>query len=362
MKKKERLGARINMSEMFENKNSRTELSQLGEFGLIKHLTQWIELKNKSSIKGVGDDAAVIDCGEYVQVITTDMLLEGIHFDLTYTPLKHLGYKAVVINLSDVYAMNARPQHITVSIGLSNKVSLEAVEELYAGIRLACQDYEIDLIGGDTCSSESGIVISITAIGTANKKDISYRSGAKETNLICVSGDLGAAYMGLRILEREKQVYLDNPKMQPDLQGKDYLLERQLKPEARKDIYEWLTENRIVPTSMIDISDGLSSELLHLCEASSCGCMIYESRLPIDHLTAEQALEFNMSPATCALNGGEDYELLFTVPVELHDKIKEQGDINIIGHITTAENGKYISDSQDQIHELSAQGWNAFSS
>lgn len=363
MRRKEAPGAEIKMSEMFENKDNRTEVSQLGEFGLIQHITQWVKLNKPTSCKGIGDDAAIIDCEkDTVKVVSTDTMMEGVHFDLTYTPLKHLGYKAVIINLSDIYAMNAIPEQITVSIALSNRVSLEAVEELYSGIALACQEYNVDLIGGDTCSSVSGLVISITAIGVASKEKVSYREGAKETNLICVSGDLGAAYMGLKLLEREKLIYLENPNMQPDLQGKDYLLERQLKPDARKDIINWFHTNNIVPTSMIDISDGLSSELLHICKASACGCLIYEERIPVDHLTAEQALEFNMAPSTCALNGGEDYELLFTVPVQEHDRVSSNPDITIIGHITSAEEGKFLCDSENSLHELSAQGWNAFTS
>lgn len=344
---------------MIEDKNNRTELNELGEFGLIEYLTKNIELKHSSSIKGVGDDAAVIGESDKVQVVTTDMLLEGVHFDLSYVPLKHLGYKAVIANLSDVYAMNATPEQITVSIALSNRFSLEAIEELYAGMYLACEKYNIDLIGGDTTSSLSGLVISITAIGVANKNKVTYRTGAKKNDLICVTGDLGAAYLGLQILEREKQIFMENPNIQPDLGGNDYLLERQLKPEARKDVIEMLAEMEIVPTSMIDISDGLSSELIHICRNSNVGCNIFDEKLPMDTSVIQIARDFNLDPSVCALNGGEDYELLFTVDISEHDKLKNNPDITIIGHITEVEGGMNIITRDGRQHELTAQGWNA---
>jgi thiamine-monophosphate kinase len=342
----------------FDN-TSRTELSELGEFGLIKHLTEFITLKHPSTVKGVGDDAAVIDNEGLQTVITTDMLMEGVHFDLTYTPLKHLGYKSVVVNVSDIYAMNAEPRQIVVSIGLSSRFSLEAIEELYAGMLLACEKYNVDLVGGDTTSSLSGLVINITAIGAAKKEELVYRDGAKETNLLCVSGDLGGAYMGLQILEREKAVFKENPKLQPDLEGKDYIIERQLKPEARKDVIELLKSLNIKPTSMIDISDGLSSEILHLCQLSKVGVELYEEKIPIDPLTFDTAREFNLDPTVCALSGGEDYELLFTVDIGEYDKIKNSMDITIIGHITNESKGKLMVAKAGTVHELKAQGWNA---
>lgn len=342
----------------FEN-TSRTELSELGEFGLIKHLTEFIKLNQSSTIKGVGDDAAVIDNGNLQTVITTDMLMEGVHFDLTYTPLKHLGYKSVVVNLSDVYAMNAEPHQIVVSLGLSNRFSLEAIEELYSGMLLACEKYNVDLVGGDTTSSPSGLVINITAVGAAKKEDIVYRNGAKESNLLCVTGDLGGAYMGLQILEREKAVFKENPNIQPDLEGKDYIIERQLKPEARRDVIELLKSLEIKPTSMIDISDGLSSEILHLCQQSQVGVELYEDKIPIDPLTFETAREFNLDPTVCALSGGEDYELLFTLDIGEYEKIKNSMDITIIGHITNESKGKLMVAKAGTVHELKAQGWNA---
>jgi len=342
----------------FEN-TARTELSQLGEFGLIEHLTKHIELNHPSTVKGVGDDAAVIDNGKFQTVITTDMLVEGVHFDLTYVPLKHLGYKCVTVNLSDIYAMNATANQIVVSLAISNRFSLEAVEDLYAGMLLACKKYNIDLVGGDTTSSLSGLVISITAIGTAKKENIVYRNGAKEKNLLCVSGDLGGAYMGLQILEREKSVFKENPNLQPDLGGKDYILERQLKPEARKDIIELLKNLEIKPTSMIDISDGLSSEILHLCSQSNVGVELYEEKIPIDPLTYETAREFNLDPTLCALSGGEDYELLFTIEMGDYDKIKNLPDFTVIGHITNVEKGRNMVSKSGSVHEIKAQGWNA---
>ncbi|NBU05009.1 MAG: thiamine-phosphate kinase [Sphingobacteriia bacterium] len=342
----------------FDN-TSDTNLAELGEFGLIKHLTQHIELYQPSTIKGVGDDAAVINNEDLQTVISTDILIEGVHFDLTYVPLRHLGYKSVIVNLSDVYAMNAHPKQILVSIALSNRFKLEAIEELYSGMLAACKKYKVDLVGGDTTSSLSGLVISITAIGGVKKEDITYRNGAKETNLLCVSGDLGGAYMGLQILEREKSVFKENPKLQPDLEGKDYLLERQLKPEARKDIIETLHSLGIKPTAMIDVSDGLSSEILHLCSQSDVGVELYEEKIPIDSLTYETAREFNLDPTLCSLSGGEDYELLFTVDINVYEKLKNSMDITIIGHITDKAKGCNMISKSGTVHELKAQGWNA---
>ncbi len=344
---------------MFDNKDNRTELEKLGEFGLIEHLNSHIILKQEGTIKGIGDDAAVIDPKGKTMVLTTDMLTEGIHFDLSYVPLKHLGYKSVVVNLSDVYAMNARPQQIVVSIALSSRFSLDAIEELYAGMLAACDFYGVDLVGGDTTTSSAGLIINITAIGWADKEEIVYRSGAKYNDLICVTGDVGAAYMGLQILNREKQVFLENPNAQPDFQGYDYLLERQLKPEARNGLYNMMQEIGIQPTAMIDISDGLASELLHICKASACGCQIYEEKLPIDHLTRQLGIEFGIDPTVAALNGGEDYELLFTIPLSDYEKIKDKSEISIIGHITDHASGHSLVDRQNNVHELTAQGWDA---
>jgi thiamine-monophosphate kinase len=342
----------------FDN-TDRTELSELGEFGLIRHLTQFIKTENESSVKGVGDDAAVIDNTNLQTLVSTDMLVEGVHFDLTYVPLKHLGYKSVVVNLSDIYAMNAQPKQIVVAIAISSRFSLEAVEELYAGMLLACKKYGVDLVGGDTTSSLSGLVINITVIGSAPKEKIVYRNGAKESNLLCVSGDLGAAYMGLQILEREKSVFRENPKLQPDLEGKDYIIERQLKPEARNDIIDLLKKLDIQPTSMIDVSDGLSSETLHLCTQSGLGVELYEEKIPIDPMTYETALEFQLDPTLCALSGGEDYELLFTVDIGEYDKIKNSKDISIIGHMTPESKGRLMVAKDGSVHELKAQGWNS---
>jgi thiamine-monophosphate kinase len=313
----------------FEN-TSRTELSELGEFGLIKHLTQHVQLHQQSTIKGVGDDAAVIEYDNKQTVITTDMLVEGVHFDLTYVPLKHLGYKSVMVNLSDLLAMNAKPQQILVSIAISNRFSLEAIEELYAGMLLACNKHAIDLIGGDTTSSRSGLVISITAIGSAEKNKIVYRNKAKENDLLCISGDLGGAYMGLQILEREKAVFKENPNLQPDLTGKDYILERQLKPEARFDVIDLFEKINLQPTAMIDVSDGLSSEILHIVTQSEVGVDLYEEKIPIDTETYETAREFNLDPTMCALNGGEDYELLFTISMGDYEKIKNKNLVSVI--------------------------------
>ena len=318
----------------------RTEIASLGEFGLIRRLTEGIELKNESSRYGVGDDAAVLSYPAEKQVlITTDLLMEGVHFDLVYVPLKHLGYKAAVVNFSDIYAMNGTPKQITVSLALSKRFSVEDIEELYAGIRLACEEYDVDIVGGDTSSSLTGLAISITCIGEADKDKVVYRNGAKETDLVCVTGDLGAAYMGLQLLEREKIALKGNTDLQPDFSGKEYLLERQLKPEARRDIIEKLAEEGIQPTSMMDISDGLSSELLHICTQSKVGCRVYEEHIPIDYQTAVMAEEFNMNLTTCALNGGEDYELLFTVPIADHEKVSEMEGVKLIGHITKPELG-----------------------
>ena len=338
----------------------RTEIATLGEFGLIRHLTEGIELKNKSSQYGVGDDAAVLSYPADKEVlVTTDLLLEGIHFDLTYVPLKHLGYKSAVVNFSDIYAMNGTPRQITVSLGLSKRFSVEEMEELYAGIRLACEEYGVDIVGGDTSSSYTGLTISITCIGEGEKGKVVYRNGAKETDLICVSGDLGAAYMGLQLLEREKSVLKGGDKdLQPDFAGKEYLLERQLKPEARRDIIQKLAKEGIQPTSMMDVSDGLSSELLHICTQSKVGCRIYEEHIPIDYQTAVMAEEFNMNLTTCALNGGEDYELLFTVPIADHEKVAEMEGVKLIGHITKPELGCALITRDGQEFELKAQGWN----
>lgn len=338
----------------------RTEIATLGEFGLIDHLTKGIQPMHASTQKGIGDDAAVLSYPTNKQVlVTTDLLLEGVHFDLVYTPLKHLGYKAAVVNFSDIYAMNGTPKQITVSLGVSKRFSVEDMEQLYAGIRLACEDYEVDIVGGDTTSSLTGLTISITCIGEADKDKVVYRNGAQETDLICVSGNLGAAYMGLQLLEREKAVLKGSDKdVQPDFAGKEYILERQLKPEARKDIIEKLAEAGIQPTAMMDISDGLSSELMHICKQSNKGCRIYEEHLPIDYQTAAMAAEFNMNLTTCALNGGEDYELVFTVPLSCHEKIQDISDIRLIGHITKPELGCALITRDGQEFELKAQGWN----
>ena len=339
--------------------SKRTEIATLGEFGLIDHLTNKIELKNESSTKGVGDDAAVLEYKEKQVLVTTDLLLEGIHFDLMYCPLKHLGYKAAVVNFSDIYAMNGTPKQITVSLGISKRFSVEDLEAFYEGLQLACEVYGVDIIGGDTSASLTGMAISITCIGEGEKEKIVYRSGAKETDLICVSGDLGAAYMGLQLLEREKQLFRGEKEFTPDFSGKEYILERQLKPEARKDVVEQLAAAGIVPTSMIDISDGLSSELLHISKQSNTGCRIYEERIPIDYQTAYMAEQFNMNLVTAALNGGDDYELLFTVPLILHDKVSAMKGIKVIGHVTNASLGNYMVARDGSEIELIAQGWNS---
>ncbi|MEX2483015.1 MAG: thiamine-phosphate kinase [Brumimicrobium sp.] len=343
------------------SEDKRTELETLGEFGLIEVLTKDFKTKQDSTIFGIGDDAAVINKDEEnVTLITTDFLIEGVHFNLMYTPLKHLGYKSVVVNLSDIYAMNGTPEQITVSIAVSNRFPKEALEELYEGINTACNIYNVDLVGGDTTSSLAGLVISITAIGSAKKNDVVYRSGAKENDLLVVTGDLGAAYMGLQVLEREKSVYKANPDIQPDLDGFDYLLERQLKPEARKDVIQFLKELDVKPTSMIDVSDGLASEIFHLCKHSDLGAQIYDDKLPIDTLVSTTAIDFNIDPATCVLNGGEDYELLFSVAQEDFDKIKGNPHMSIIGHFTSKDSGVYMIDKQGAAIKLKAQGWNSF--
>jgi thiamine-monophosphate kinase len=347
---------------MFENKQNRTELSSLGEFGLIDHIRQQVKLVQPGSLKGIGDDAAVIDNGPGQAIVTTDLLLEGVHFDLTYTPLKHLGYKAVVVNLSDICAMNATPRQIVCALGLSNRFSLEAVEELMEGILLACERYGVDLVGGDTCSSSSGLVISITAIGNAPAGEVVYRNGAGVNDLICVTGDIGAAYMGLQLLNREKRIFLENPSVQPELSGYDYLLERQLKPEARLDIVQRFNTWYLRPTAMIDVSDGLASDLIHVCRQSGKGCQIYEDKLPIDHLVRELGMELGIDPTVAALNGGEDYELLFTIPLSEFEKIRERAEIAVIGHITDEPGAYRFIDRQQQVHELKAQGWDAFRS
>ena len=341
------------------NTTKRTEISTLGEFGLIDHITKEIKTENKESIKGIGDDAAILQFGNDEEVlVSTDIFMEGVHFDLTYFPLKHLGYKAVVANISDIYAMNGTPKQITVSLALSRKFCIEDVEELYSGIRLACQQYGVDIVGGDTSSSLTGLAISITAIGTAPKGTVVKRNGAKETDLICVTGNLGAAYMGLQLLEREK-IATAGKDIQPDFQGKEYILERQLKPEICKEVLEKLREENVRPTSMIDISDGLSSELMHICKQSGVGCRIYEERIPIDYQTAIMAEELNMNVITCALNGGEDFELLFTVPIADHEKVAAMKDVRVIGHIVSDNMGLALITRDGVEMELKAQGWTA---
>jgi thiamine-monophosphate kinase len=337
---------------------NRTEISTLGEFGLIKHLTENIKLQNPETKYGIGDDAAVLEFNNQQTLVTTDLLMEGVHFDLVYTPLKHLGYKSAIVNFSDIYAMNGTPKQITVSLAVSKRFCIEDLEQFYAGLELACQLHGVDIVGGDTTSSVTGLAISITCIGVADKEQIVYRNGAKETDLICVSGDLGAAYMGLQLLEREKAVFNGEKEVNPDFSGKEYLLERQLKPEARRDIIEALVKENIKPTAMMDISDGLSSELMHICSQSNVGCRIYEERIPIDYQTAVMAEELNMNVTTCALNGGEDYELLFTVPLTEHEKVTAIKGIKVIGHITKAELGLGLITRDGQEFELKAQGWN----
>jgi thiamine-monophosphate kinase len=337
----------------------KTPISTLGEFGLIRHLTQDIHLENTSSKYGVGDDCAVLEYNNKQTLVTTDLLMEGVHFDLTYVPLKHLGYKAVMVNLSDIYAMNGIPRQITVSLAISKRFGIEDMEALYAGMRLACESHHVDIVGGDTTSSLTGLAISITAIGEVDKEKIAYRNGARETDLICVSGNLGAAYMGLQLLEREKNVFMGESTVQPDFSGKEYLLERQLKPEARGDIIRALAEAGIKPTAMMDISDGLSSELMHICKQSGTGCRVYEEHIPLDYQTAVMAEELNMNVTTCALNGGEDYELLFTVSLADYDKVSKLKDVRLIGHITKPELGCMLITRDGGEMTLKAQGWQA---
>jgi thiamine-monophosphate kinase len=339
----------------------RTELSELGEFGLIEHIQKETKLANKSSIFGIGDDAAIIDKNaEEAFIVTTDMLVEGVHFDLTYVPLRHLGYKSVAVNVSDIAAMNGVPQQITIGLGLSNRFSLEAIDEFYKGVRFACEDYKVDLVGGDTVSSRSGLIISITALGVAKKDQITYRNTAKIDDVICVTGDLGAAYMGLQILEREKAEYLSNPEMQPQLEGKDYIIQRQLKPDARMDVIYQLKDLDVLPTSMIDISDGLASEIIHICRKSDVGAELAEENLPIDDATYQTAREFDIDPLTCVLNGGEDYELLFTIKKEDLNKIKNHPDITVIGRIKEKSSGINIITKAGNSFPVKAQGWVAF--
>ncbi len=337
----------------------RTEISMLGEFGLIDHLTKNFELHNASTIVGVGDDAAVIDHFGKQTVVTTDLLIEGIHFDLMYMPLKHLGYKSVVVNLSDIYAMNATPTQITVSIGISNRFGVEALNAFYEGIYAACEKYKVDLAGGDTSSSQKGFVISVTAIGEVAPNKFVKRSTANKGDLICVSGDLGAAFLGLTLLEREKNIYLENPQIQPDLEGEDYIVGRLLKPEARKDIIEFFELQNIIPTAMMDISDGLSSEVLHICNQSNLGCVLYEDKLPIAEQTRNAAFKFNLDPTVCALNGGEDYELLFTIKQEDYDKISANENISVVGYCKDVEDGRKFLSKGGNSFDITAQGWNA---
>src|SRR6185436_5139781 len=337
----------------------RTEISSIGEFGLIEHLTKNIELQNASSIVGVGDDAAVIDHFGKQTVITTDLLIEGVHFDLMYTPLKHLGYKSVIVNLSDVYAMTATPTQITMSLGISNRLSVEALDEFYEGVYAACEKYGVDLIGGDTASSQKGFIISVTAIGEVTPDNYVKRSGAQKGDLICVSGDLGGAYLGLLFLEREKQIYLENPAIQPDLEGESYVVGKLLKPEARKNIIEFFEEQSITPTSMMDISDGLSSEILHICKESNVGCVLYEDKIPVADETKKAAFKFELDPTACALSGGEDYELLFTIHQSDYEKIVLSEDISVVGYITDAAEGAKIITKGNNTFPITAQGWDA---
>ncbi|MFM7223233.1 MAG: thiamine-phosphate kinase [Bacteroidota bacterium] len=340
--------------------DQRTEISTLGEFGLIEHLTKNIEFKNSSSLLGVGDDGAVIDHFGRQTVVSTDLLIEGIHFDLSYTPLKHLGYKSVVVNLSDIYAMNAVPTQITMSIGVSSRFSVEALDEFYEGVYAACEEYGVDLVGGDTCSSQKGFIVSVTALGEVTSDKLVLRSTAQKGDLICVSGDLGAAYIGLLFLEREKKIYLESPQVQPDLENESYVIGRLLKPKARNDIQAFLEDSQIVPTSMMDISDGLSSEILHVCSKSGVGCVIYEEKLPIADASKNAAYKFQIDPTACALSGGEDYELLFTIRQEDYEKITLNEQISVIGYITEAEQKPAIITKGGNTHPITAQGWNAF--
>jgi len=341
--------------------SERTEISTLGEFGLIDHLTRNIELQNVSSIVGVGDDAAVIDHFGKQTVVTTDMLVEGVHFDLMYTPLRHLGYKSIVVNLSDIYAMNATPTQVTISIALSNKFSVEALDEFYEGVYAACAKYGVDLIGGDTTSSQKGFVISVTALGEISPGKYVKRSTAQQGDLLCVSGDLGAAFLGLTFLEREKKIFLENPQVQPDLEGEKYVIGRILKPEARKDIVEFFEKSTLQPTAMMDVSDGLSSEILHICRQSNLGCVLYEDKIPIHEDTKNAAFKFKLDPTACALSGGEDYELVFTIPQADYEKLVLNEQISVIGYMTEPEKGKKIITKGGNTFDITAQGWNAFS-
>lgn len=346
---------------MFQSNPSKTELSQLGEFGLIRRLTSGFVLQNKETVKGIGDDAAVLRFeSEKDMLVSTDMLLEGVHFDLTYMPLKHLGYKAAVVNFSDIYAMNGQPKQLFVSLACSNRFPVEALEQIYEGIAMACKAYGVDLAGGDTTSSKAGLILSLSVTGEVERGKSVLRSGAKQGDLLVVSGDLGGAYVGLQLLEREKNVFMDHPDAQPDLEGNDYILERQLKPEARMDVVEYLAEIGVVPTAMIDVSDGLSSETLHICGQSNVGCRLYEEKIPIDPTTYAMAREFNLDPTVCALSGGEDYELLFTVEQGDYEKIKGSTLLSVIGHITDVSEGVQLVDKSGGMHELTAQGWNSF--
>jgi len=339
---------------------NRTEISTLGEFGLIEHLTKNFEVQNASTILSVGDDAAVIDHYGKQTVISTDMLVENIHFDLMYTPLKHLGYKSVVVNLSDIYAMNATPTHITMNIAFSNRFSLEALDDFYEGVYAACEKYNVDLIGGDTSSSQKGFIISVTAIGEIAEEKIVKRSGAKKGDLLCVSGDVGSAFLGLTLLEREKKIYLENPQIQPDLENEQYIVGRLLKPEARKDIIEFFEKSSILPTGMMDVSDGLSSEILHICKQSNVGCKLHEDKIPVNDQAKQFAYKLELDPTACALSGGEDYELLFTVPQGDYEKLVLNEQISVIGYMTDAEEGAQIITKGGNTHKLTAQGWNAF--
>lgn len=345
---------------MMFDENNHTSIEELGEFGLINHLTQFVEHYQPTTIKGIGDDAAVIDHKKEHTIITTDLLIEGVHFDLAYVPLKHLGYKAVMVNLSDVYAMNAEAKQITVSIAISNRFPLEAIEELYAGILLACKTYQVDLVGGDTTSSTTGLIISVTALGTAKKETIVTRDGAKPNDLLVVTGDIGGAYMGLQVLEREKEVFKVNPNSQPDLEPYSYIVERQLKPEARKDIPKLLEALDVLPTSMIDISDGLSSEAIHLCKNSKVGVNLFEEKIPLDPTVINVCEEFQLDSTTVALSGGEDYELLFTIAQNDYDKIKGNPNFTVIGHMTEEKEGMHLITRANQKVALKARGWNSF--
>jgi len=338
----------------------RTEIAEFGEFGLIKHLTNEFVDINESTLIGIGDDAAVLDYKDKEVLVTCDILLEGIHFDLTYTPMKHLGYKAAIVNFSDIYAMNGNPKQLIIALGVSKRFCVEDLEDFYTGLRLACKNYGVDIVGGDTTSSLTGLTISVTCIGEVEKGKKVLRSGAKVNDLICVSGDLGSSYMGLQLLEREKKVFNNDSEAKPDFTGKEYIIERQLKPEARKDIIETLYSKGIVPTSMIDVSDGLSSELLHICTSSNCGCNVYEDKIPIDYQTAAQAEEMNLNLTTVALNGGEDYELLFTVPLSMHEAISEIKTLRVIGHICSLEKGRRLITRDGTEIDIIAQGWKSF--